>query len=177
MKKTKPKQKQHQQQRHQGRQPTVVPVHRQVVHAIVPKPVQPTKKTLGLMMNWWGATAVQPLRKLRAAETLLAQYRKIHAKRSVKELEVEAFPRNMLMCCSWGGDGLRRMTRVFAGHGGRGYIRPTGGIRQGGTLSPSLFVLLTSIVRRTRHKELPNCKMFLYADKSSMRPPHWSSKP
>ena len=46
------------------------------------------------------------------------------------------------------------------------YIKPTGGIRQGDTLSPSLFVLLTSILCRKLSMELPQCKVFLYADDS-----------
>ena len=46
------------------------------------------------------------------------------------------------------------------------YIRSTGGIGQGDKLSPSLLVLLTSILCRKLHMELPECQVFLYADDS-----------
>ena len=44
------------------------------------------------------------------------------------------------------------------------WIRPGGGIRQGDTLSPALFALLTALLCRKLQQRMPQARPFLYAD-------------
>jgi hypothetical protein len=44
------------------------------------------------------------------------------------------------------------------------WIRPGGGIRQGDTLSPALFALLTALLCRKLQQKMPQARPFLYAD-------------
>ena len=44
------------------------------------------------------------------------------------------------------------------------WIRPGGGIRQGVTLSPALFALLSALLCRKLQQQIPQARPFLYAD-------------
>uniref|UniRef100_A0A7S1I8F4 Reverse transcriptase domain-containing protein n=1 Tax=Eutreptiella gymnastica TaxID=73025 RepID=A0A7S1I8F4_9EUGL len=46
------------------------------------------------------------------------------------------------------------------------WMYPGGGIRQGDTLSPALFALITALLCRKLEQKMPGVKTFLYADDS-----------